>query len=236
MSRPEPAKAQYLFTPIDVPGRPRRTPTAIARTRLWGSLMMRTANTHGFVLSKGVFTQIRRAQRRRLHQRQRNQRQRRTVRTLLRGRSATTDISGARACLTRSTRPARPSRSPSPSTRKARSWVLRGCQQNTTRLVWGKGIVHHDRRTRRRRPGGTRVIGINDHGQIVGSYGDTGQHHSRVRALQGRLHDARRTWCRPGGFTTAEGINNSGQIVGYYSDADGTSHGFILSRWCLRDN
>ena len=32
------------------------------------------------------------------------------------------------------------------------------------------------------------------------------------------------------GFTFAQGINNVGQIAGFYAKADGTSHGFVLTR------
>ena len=69
-------------------------------------------------------------------------------------------------------------------------------------------------------PGSTQASGINDMGQIVGTYFDA----------HGFLYGG-------GSYTTiddplatqtvAQGINNAGQIVGYYSDQGGV-HGYLL--------
>jgi probable HAF family extracellular repeat protein len=70
--------------------------------------------------------------------------------------------------------------------------------------------------------GGTYLTGINDTGQIVGSYiGATGQH--------GFLYDngTFTTLDNPLGVTEIAGINDSGQIVGNYLDSAGYSHGFF---------
>src|SRR5689334_15981413 len=68
-----------------------------------------------------------------------------------------------------------------------------------------------------------RAFGINDTGQIVGSYSITEE--------QGYLY-SRGSFSSidvPGsGITNALGINNSGQIVGDYFNATGP-HGFLLS-------
>ena len=59
LSVPGLAQAQFDFTTIDVPGVDQHVqPTGIARTRSRESLRDADGNTHGFVLSKGVFTTI----------------------------------------------------------------------------------------------------------------------------------------------------------------------------------
>src|SRR2546429_29484 len=69
--------------------------------------------------------------------------------------------------------------------------------------------------------GGTQAFGINDFGQIVGSYVNASGTHGFL--LSGN------TWTTlddpSGGFTVAAGINDMGQIVGSYVNASGT-HGF----------
>jgi uncharacterized membrane protein len=73
---------------------------------------------------------------------------------------------------------------------------------------------------------GTVALGINDPGQIVGTYVDTNGRHGFLLS-QGvyttlDVPDA--------AFTVAQGINNAGVIVGLYVDAAGNQHGFIFSR------
>jgi len=69
----------------------------------------------------------------------------------------------------------------------------------------------------------TTAIGINDAGQIVGSYVSAGQMHGFV--------DTGGVFTNldvPGSSSTqATGINNVGQIVGFYTDASGASHVFL---------
>jgi len=75
-------------------------------------------------------------------------------------------------------------------------------------------------------PGATFTVadGINDAGQIVGSYNIAGSDHGYLRAANGSLITID---VPPGNNGTgALGINNAGQIVGLYSDSSGT-HGFV---------
>jgi len=73
----------------------------------------------------------------------------------------------------------------------------------------------------------TGAIGINDRGQIVGSYVDSsGQFHGFLLA-RGNFS----TIDFPGALTTvATGINDRGRIVGHYVDSDSKLDGFILDR------
>ena len=70
-------------------------------------------------------------------------------------------------------------------------------------------------------PGSTQASGINDMGQIVGTY-----FNAHGFLLSGgsyfTIDDPLATQ------TVAQGINNAGQIVGYYTDTSGT-HGFLLA-------
>ncbi len=93
----------------------------------------------------------------------------------------------------------------------------------------------------------TRVIGINNAGQIVGEYeDDSGVIHGflldedlqsleRRRMVGGVIHgfvldeDSFTTIDFPDAVETkAFGINNAGQIVGFYKDSSGDVHGFLL--------
>src|SRR5438477_7728797 len=74
-------------------------------------------------------------------------------------------------------------------------------------------------------PSGT-MNGLNDSGQIVGSYLDAnGTHGFLLENGNYTLLDL------PGSTSTyASGINASGQIVGYYEDAAGHRYGFLLDK------
>ncbi len=76
--------------------------------------------------------------------------------------------------------------------------------------------------------------GMNNNGDIVGSYADGSYIRGVVAARHGFLlsHGIYTTIDFPGAYaTTASGINDSGQIVGYYFTGDGRegTHGFLLS-------
>ena len=73
---------------------------------------------------------------------------------------------------------------------------------------------------------GTGASGMNDHGQIVGSYVAGGTRHGFL------LDDGEyRTIDVPGAISTAvNDINNRGEIVGIYTDRHGKGRGFVRSR------
>lgn len=74
-----------------------------------------------------------------------------------------------------------------------------------------------------------RAIGINDGGQIVGTYEDENREYRR----QGFLYDAGvfTTLDVPDAFVSqAHHINDRGQIVGFYADSSGTFRGLVATR------
>ena len=76
-------------------------------------------------------------------------------------------------------------------------------------------------------PGGTVAFGINDKGETVGNYldPDAGRFKGFFRSSKGNFT----TFEVPGAIRTiGEGINNAGTIVGVYVAADGSIHGFVL--------
>jgi hypothetical protein len=69
----------------------------------------------------------------------------------------------------------------------------------------------------------TQVLGINDCGIVVGTYGDGSTAHG-FYGRPGNLHSVD----FPGAIDTfAQGINNEGRISGRYATADGVPHAFI---------
>ena len=72
----------------------------------------------------------------------------------------------------------------------------------------------------------TQAFGINESGQIVGTYVAGPIGHSFL------LSEGIFTTIEVPGATgtTATGINDSGQIVGFYEDPTGITHGFLLSQ------
>ena len=77
---------------------------------------------------------------------------------------------------------------------------------------------------------GTQAQGINDGGQVVGVYSDTGNPSVTGAVLRGFLLDRGR-YVRldyPDAVSSqAQNINDRGQIVGEYQAADGTFHGYL---------
>ena len=72
----------------------------------------------------------------------------------------------------------------------------------------------------------TQVIGINDCGIVVGTYGDGSTAHG-FYGRPGNLH----SFNVPGAVATfAQGINNEGRLTGRYATADGVPHAFISGR------
>src|SRR5262249_15418102 len=76
---------------------------------------------------------------------------------------------------------------------------------------------------------GTVASGINDIGQIVGSYRDAtgGSHGFFYNPNDGTYATIDNPLAINGTFVT--GINDIGQIVGYYADGAGHDHGFLYS-------
>jgi uncharacterized membrane protein len=71
---------------------------------------------------------------------------------------------------------------------------------------------------------GTSAVGINDIGEVVGTYVDAKGRHGFLRSSEGDFA----TFDVPGAqLTVAQGINNAGTIVGLYDDGSLT-HGFVL--------
>jgi hypothetical protein len=76
----------------------------------------------------------------------------------------------------------------------------------------------------------TTPLGINDRGQVVGSYYQTAPFRPPGSKPRGFLldHGKLTRLDVPGAAgTLAMGINNRGQVVGQYQQPDGTSHGFL---------
>jgi probable HAF family extracellular repeat protein len=75
----------------------------------------------------------------------------------------------------------------------------------------------------------TRALGINDAGQIVGSYDNAGGHHGFLysNGVYTSIDDPQAGPMPGQGTYAASGINNVGNIVGYYSDGSNKFHGFL---------
>lgn len=99
-------------------------------------------------------------------------------------------------------------------------------------FVWYKGdFTFIDDPSSAGSRGGTRLVGINDHGQIAGGTSDIASNHLHGLLLSRGVFTA---FDVPGsegegGYTLGQGINNRGQIVGDYGKPDGSIHGFVLS-------
>jgi len=73
----------------------------------------------------------------------------------------------------------------------------------------------------------TRAHGINDQGEIVGSYSTGGQSHGYLRTLDGTFY----TLDYPGAIETrAQGVNAPGDVVGEYADSSSVRHGFLRQK------
>jgi probable HAF family extracellular repeat protein len=223
------ARAQYVFTPIDVPKAVATYVDGNSTHEIVGEFDDEDNNTHGFVLSKGTFTQFDAPDA--------------DVYTSVNGINAKGDRTGIYRVGGRNYgyfwHKGIFTTLDLPGWTFSQAYFLNAKGQvvgyskdaHGTRhgFVWHKGVFTT---TTINAPGagliGTRLFGINDRGQIVGAYADADDH------LHGFLlsDDVYTTLDVPGtddGFTNAQGINNRGQIVGYYAGADGTYHGFVLN-------
>jgi len=71
------------------------------------------------------------------------------------------------------------------------------------------------------------VLGLNDSGDIVGTYLDSSGEFHAYEKVGAKFSDIDVTLAGANN-TTAYGINNAGGVVGSYEDASGLSHGFTL--------
>lgn len=223
------ARAQYVFTPIDVPGAAATYANGNSTHEIAGEFDDEDGNTHGFVLSKGAFTQF--------------DAPGADGYTSVNGINGKGDQSGIYFANDRFygyfwSKGNFITLDPPGSTFSVAEFLnAHGQVVGYSRhdlgprhgFVWRQGVF-----TTIDVPGagprGTRLFGINESGQVVGAYADAHNH------LHGFLlsNDVYTTLDAPGsdadgGSTVAQGINNRGQIVGLYAGADGTSHGFVLS-------
>jgi uncharacterized membrane protein len=146
-----------------------------------------------------------------------------------------TPLSGRRAILRRSTLLARPRSQGGFINAKGEAvGTYRDEDQKRHGFIWRKGVftsfnVPGDGPD----PSGTVAFGINDIGEVVGTYVGPSLDPQMIQGMHGFVRS------RNGEFTTidvpdalftvAEGINNAGTIVGVYGDNDGF-HGFVRSR------
>jgi probable HAF family extracellular repeat protein len=221
------ARAQYVFTQIDMPEATATYANGNSTHAIAGEFDDEDGNTHGFVLSKGAFTQFDAP-----------------------GADGYTSVNGINAKGDRSgiyfagdryfgyfwSKGVFTTLDPPGSNFSVAEFLnARGQVVGYSRhdleprhgFVWRNGVF-----TTIDAPGagprGTRLFGINDPGQVVGAYADADNHLHGFLLSKGVYT----TLDAPGsedGSTVAQGINNAGQIVGLYANADGVSHGFVLS-------
>ena len=74
----------------------------------------------------------------------------------------------------------------------------------------------------------TRLVGLNDHGEIVGNYTLKGQVRHAFKYSRGTFEALDRAGVLGTYESAANQINNRGEITGWYSTAPGTRHGYVL--------
>lgn len=224
------ARAQYTFTPIDVSGATSTAVNANSPHAIAGQFDDANGVTHGFVIANGVFTQVDVPG---------------AVFTSVNGINASGDLAGiyvndaghilgyAYVNGTFTTLDVPGSIRTSAFFLNAKGQVV-GTYRTPDNVrhgfVWSKkkGFVtidHPDAAT----PAGTSVVGINDRGEVIGTYVDEEDGNRYGFVLSGGRFT---TLDAPGsdGFTVGQGINNAGTAVGLYADEEGTSHGFVVDR------
>jgi len=229
LSFPGMASAQFDFTTIDVPDSTRTAANANSTHEVVGEFDDADGNTHGFVLSKGKYTQI-------------------DVPgasfTTVNGINANGEFVGTYAVgdelphaflwskevFTAPLEPPGAIRSAA-GTINAQSQVVgtyRHKSDPARRLgfLWSHGAFTTFR-VPDDGPGGTTVFSINERGQIAGSYLDPDNNRHGFLLS----HGVYTTIDVPGAeLTAAEAISDAGELVGFFVDADGSAHGFLLSK------
>ena len=201
----------YHFTTYDVSGSTRTAVNGNSPNAIAGEFDDAGGNTHGFVLSNGVLTQIDVPG---------------AVSTSVNGINANgkvagtyTDAGGTFHAYFRSNG-VFTTLDPSGAVRTQAGFLnaqgqvvgtYRDGDQTRHGFIWSKGVFTTFDVPGAAKPLGTVGFGINDHGEVVGDYVDiSGNRHGFVRS-----HGVYTTLDVPGAsVTVAEGINNRGQIAG----------------------
>jgi uncharacterized membrane protein len=221
-------KAQYNFTTYDGPGSTRTNANGNSTHEIVGEFDDADGNTHGFVLSHDVYTQI-------------------DVPgawfTTVNGVNANGDVVGIYRDDLRN-----PLHRHGFIYSKGAFTTLDGpgSVRTSAFFINANGVVVGTYRDGRNKGHGfawengvfttldvagaflTSATGINDHGDVVGAYiAIDGTTHGF--ALSGGVYT---TLDAPGaaGFTVGQGVNDAGQTVGFYAGADGNDHGFTLTK------
>ena len=229
VSAPGLAGAQYKFTTIDVPGSAATYANGNTMHRVVGEFDDANGDTHGFVLRRGQFTQFDAP-----------------------GADGYTSINGVNLRGQRAGIYFKGDRyygyffddgvvttiDPPDAIFSAALFVNAQGQvggyyvDSATRVrhgfVWRKGELVTAIDAPEAGPGGTRVEGLNDRGDVVGFYTAPDHHLHGYVYSQGTYT----TLDVPGsedGYTFAQGVNNYRQIVGIYAGADEVDHGFVLT-------
>lgn len=233
LGMPEAARAQYSFTPIDIPDATFTAVNANTTHAIAGEFDDADGVTHGFVLRKGVLTQIDAPDAEGY--------------TSVNGINAKGDLAGIYFANGRyygyfwrkgkfTTIDVPDANFVVANSVNGRGEVVGFSRKDLEPrhgFLWRKGVL-----TPIEVPGassrGPRISGINDHRQIVGAYPDMDNHLHGFLLSKG-VYTTLDAPGSEGGFTFAQSLNNRGQIIGYYStEADapgsGSDRGFVLDK------
>jgi hypothetical protein len=238
LSVPQLANAEsYNFTTIDVPDSLGTSVNGNSTTTIVGGYSDQDEMGHGFLLKKGVYTTID------------VDNVPNVIATDLNGVNANGEMTGTYILSTgtwaffRSKDGVITTLEPPGSIRSQGGFInaqgqavgaYRSADQKRHGFIWKNGFfttinVPNDYPT-----WGSTLLGINDHGQVVGSYVDENgdANNSNVNRHGFLLSNGSYTTLDvPNSlFTVAEGINNAGQIGGLYFDIDSNRHGFVLTK------
>ena len=233
LSIPGLAKAQFDFTTIDVPGSTSTAANGNSTHEIAGEYDDADGNTHGFVLSKGVFTTIDVPG---------------AVSTSVNGISANGQLAGTYRDATRlhayfwskgvfTTLDPPGSSESQGGFLNAQGEVVGGYRDGKGirhAFIWSKGVFTTIDPPNGHPTFGPLALGINDPGQVVGTYVTDNMTPGGLRHGFLLSKGVYTTLDVPdAALTVAQGINNAGTIVGLYhmvGDPPQTTHGFVLSK------